>query len=55
MVLSHTVKPVGVGSPDRLHKVTSPYDGGRALNFACCTQPQRGDMSHSSESRIRPI
>ena len=23
-----TVKPVGVGSPDRLHKVTSPYDGG---------------------------
>ena len=34
MVLSHTVKPVGVGSPDRLHKVTSPYDGGRALNFA---------------------
>ena len=33
MVLSHTVKPVGVGSPDRLHKVTSPYDGGRVLNF----------------------
>ena len=34
MVLSHTVKPVGVGSPNRLHKVTSPYDGCRALNFA---------------------
>ena len=34
MVLLHTVKPVGVGSPDRLHKVTSPYDGCRAANFA---------------------
>ena len=34
MVLLHTVKPVGVGSPDRLHKVTSPYDGRRAANFA---------------------
>ena len=37
VVLSHTVKPVGVGSPNRLHKVTSPYDGRRAANFACCT------------------
>ena len=40
MVLSHTVKPVGVGSPDRLHKVTSPYDGCRALSFACTFAPE---------------
>ena len=67
MVLSHTVKPVGVGSPNPLDEETSPLRWMPCLEFRCIAalSPSGADMlyriadstdlAEETENNCRPI